>query len=208
LPEGYGFRVAKDAKVVLQMHYHPVGKAESDQSEVAFYFAKKPEVKPIHGLILAGFPLVIPAGEKRHKITTTITLPVEIAVQTIAPHMHQVGREMKVTATLPDGKDKPLIWIKDWDWNWQGRYTYKEPVSLPKGTRIDLEAYYDNSTDNPANPNNPPKMIKWGEQTSDEMCLCFMQITTVKESDADVLRRAIIQQRLQGLGGFLPKKDE
>lgn len=210
LPDGYGLRMKKDSKVVLQMHYHPVGKAESDQSEVAFYFEKKPEVKPIHGLILAGFPLAIPAGEKRYKITTTFTLPVDITVHTISPHMHQVGREMKVVATLPDGKTKPLVWIKDWDWNWQGRYTFKEPVVLPKDARIDLEAFYDNSTDNPGNPNNPPKLVKWGEQTSDEMCLCFMQITTAKDSDAATLRQSMIQQRLQGmgLGGFLPKKDK
>jgi mono/diheme cytochrome c family protein len=206
LSDGYGIRVAKDSKVVLQMHYHPVGKAETDQSEVALYFAQKPDVKSMHGIVMAGFPLFIPAGEKRHKITTTVNLPVDVTVHTISPHMHQVGREMKVIATLPDGKTQPLIWIKEWDWNWQGKYSYKEPVSLPKGTKIDLEAYYDNSTDNPANPNNPPKLVKWGEQTTDEMCLCFFQVTTAKDSDADTLRRAIIQQRLQGLGGFLPKK--
>jgi mono/diheme cytochrome c family protein len=206
--DGYGIRLAKDAKVVLQMHYHPVGKAESDQSEVALYFAKKPEVKSMHGIVLAGLPLRIPPGEKRYKIATSVTLPVDVTIHTISPHMHQVGREMKVTSTLPDGKTQPLVWIKDWDWNWQGRYTFKEPVSLPKGTKIDLEAYYDNSSDNPANPNNPPKLVKFGEQTSDEMCLCFMQITTAKDADAGTLRLAIIQQQIQGmgLGGFLPKK--
>ena len=208
LPEGNGIRVAKDSKVVLQMHYHPVGKAETDQSEVALYFAKKADVKSIHGVILAGFPLLIPPGEKRHKIASSVTLPVDITLHTIAPHMHQIGREMKVTATLPDGKSQPLIWIKDWDWNWQGKYTYKEAVSLPKGTKIDLEAYYDNSSDNPANPNMPPKLVKFGEQTSDEMCLCFLQITTAKEADAQTLQRAIIQQRIEAMsGGFLPKKN-
>lgn len=206
-PEGYGIRVAKDSKLVLQMHYHPVGKAESDQSEVALYFAKKAEMKSMNGMIMAGLPLRIPAGEKRYKVATSFTLPVDVTAHTIAPHMHQVGKEMKVTATLPDGKNKPLIWIKEWDWNWQGKYTFKEPVLLPKGTKIDLEAYYDNSADNPSNPNNPPKLVKWGEQTSDEMCLCFFQITTAKDSDVDLIRREMIRQRLQGMGGFLPKKE-
>lgn len=208
LSEGYGIRVAKDSKVVLQMHYHPVGKAETDQSEVALYFAKKPDLKSMNGIIMAGIPLYIPAGEKHYKVTTSINLPVDVTIHTIAPHMHQVGREMKVTATLADGKTQPLIWIKDWDWNWQGKYTYKEPVVLPKGTKIDLEAHYDNSTNNPANPNNPPKLVKWGEQTTDEMCLCFFQVTTATDADADTLRRSLIQQRLQGMGGLLQKKDK
>jgi hypothetical protein len=207
--EGYGIRVAKDSKVVLQMHYHPVGKAETDQSEVAFYFSKKPDVKSMHGIMMAGIPLYIPAGEKHYKMTATVTLPVDATIHTIAPHMHQLGREMKLTATLPDGKTKPLIWVRDWDWNWQGRYSYKEPVHLPKGSKIDLEAYYDNSADNPANPNTPPKAVKWGEQTSDEMCLCFFSITTEKDADAAAIRKAIIEQRLQslGAGAFLPKKN-
>jgi hypothetical protein len=162
----------------------------------------------MHGIVLAGLPLMIPPGEKRYKVATSVNLPVDVTIHTISPHMHQVGREMKVTATLPDGKTQPLVWIKDWDWNWQGRYTFKEPVSLPKGTKIDLEAYYDNSSDNPGNPNNPPKLVKFGEQTSDEMCLCFMQVTTAKDSDVNTLRLSIIQQLIQGMGfgGFVPKK--
>jgi hypothetical protein len=206
LPDGYGIRLAKDSKVVLQMHYHPVGKDESDQSEVAFYFRKQSEAKSVHSFAMAGLPLSIPAGEKRHHISTSFTLPVDITVHGIGPHMHQLGREMKVEATLPDGKKQPLIWIKDWDWNWQGSYTYKEAITLPKGTKIDVNAYYDNSTDNPNNPNNPPKVVRWGEQTSDEMCLCFFQISVSKDEDMKTLRLAQIQQRLQQ-GGF-PKKDK
>jgi mono/diheme cytochrome c family protein len=209
-PDGYGIRVAKGSKVLLQMHYHPVGKAETDQSEVAFYFLKNSDAKSLHSFTMAGLPLSIPAGEKRYHVNCTFTLPVGMTVHGIGPHMHQVGREMKVDATLPDGKKQPLIWIKEWDWNWQGSYTYKDAITLPKGTKIELDAYYDNSTDNPANPNNPPKLVHWGEQTTDEMCLCFFQISTAKDEDAATLRRAMIQQRLQqgGLSNLLPKKDK
>lgn len=206
LPDGHGMKIPKGSRVVLQLHYHSSGKAETDQSEVAFYFAKKPDPKPINMFMMAGFPLNIPPGEKRHTVKTAFTLPVEMTVVSIAPHMHVLGREMKVTATLPDGKPQPLVWLKDWDWNWQGSYQYKQPVTLPKGTKLDLVAYYDNSTGNPANPNSPPKAVRWGEQTTDEMCLCFFQITTPKDEDIATLRRAMVQQRLQeGMG---PKKDK
>ena len=83
---------------------------------------------------------------------------------------------MKVTATLPDGKKQPMIWISDWDFNWQGRYQYARPVSLPKGAVVEMEAFFDNSSDNPKNPNNPPKTVKQGERTVDEMCECLFQV--------------------------------
>jgi hypothetical protein len=131
--------------------------------------------------IAANFMLVnrqinIKAGDAHYQLNATVTTPVDVTLIGITPHMHNVGREMKVTATLPDGKVIPLIWVQDWDWNWQGTYQFRQPVKLPKGTRVDMVADYDNSDANPHNPNNPPKDIHRGEQTTDEMCLCFLQI--------------------------------
>ena len=80
----------------------------------------------------------------------------------------------------------PLIWIKDWDFNWQGQYQYQSPVNLAKGTVIKLDAYYDNSPENPRNPSKPPKRVRWGEQTTDEMCLLGVQVVT--ENVADLLK--------------------
>jgi len=91
--------------------------------------------------------------------------------------MHLLGTEMKVTATYPTGEQKSLVWVKPWDFNWQETYVYKEPVALPRGTRITLEAYYDNSSDNPNNPNTPPKLVRWGEKSTDEMCTVFLHVT-------------------------------
>ena len=122
----------------------------------------------------------------------------DIEVVGMAPHMHWLGREMKVTATLPDGSTKPMIWIKDWDFNWQGQYLFEKPVMLPKGTRLDIEANYDNSADNPRNPNSPPKRVTWGEQTTDEMALCFVQLVVKDEAAMGQLRAAIIQQIVNG----------
>jgi len=102
--------------------------------------------------------------------------------------MHLLGREMKVTAILPDGTTKPMIWIKDWDFNWQGQYLYEKPMTLPKGTKLEMVAYYDNSTANLRNPNTPPKRVTWGEQTTDEMALCFVQLVVKDEAEARQLR--------------------
>jgi len=121
-------------------------------------------------------------------------------VNDVAPHMHLIGKEMKVTATLPDGSTKPMIWIKDWDFNWQGQYRFKQPMILPAGTRVDMEATFDNSADNPRNPNDPPKIVRWGEQTTDEMAIVFLQCVTSNPADRVTLFTALFQQ-MATLGG-------
>jgi hypothetical protein len=117
----------------------------------------------------------------------------------IGPHMHLIGREMKVTAETPDGETIPFLWIKDWDFNWQGAYGFAPKIRLPKGSVIKLEAIYDNSEENPHNPNSPPKLVTWGEQTTDEMCLLSVQLTT--DSLADL--RQVVAMRGARLGGAL-----
>ena len=91
----------------------------------------------------------IPAGEKRHEIRASYTVPPgrDMHATGITPHMHLLGREMKVTATYPDGTVRPLVYIDDWDFHWQANYTFEEPVPLPGGTRIDMVAVFDNSAE-------------------------------------------------------------
>jgi hypothetical protein len=96
----------------------------------------------------------------------------------VMPHMHMLGREIKVTMTPPDGEPRTLVAIRDWDYNWQETYFLKEPLAVRAGTRFEVEAYYDNSAKNPNNPNNPPRLVKFGEQTSDEMCFVFLGATS------------------------------
>jgi hypothetical protein len=104
---------------------------------------------------------------------------------------------MKATATLPDGSKKSLMWIKDWDFNWQGQYQYKKPVHLPKGTTISMEYTYDNSADNERNPNTPPKRVTFGEQTVNEMAFLFLQAVTDDPKDLAILRLASLGQALK-----------
>jgi hypothetical protein len=200
LPEGMGKILRKGSDLVLQVHYHPDGKPEVDQSVVGIYFNKTPARKLVAGLAVRSRTIDIPAGEKRYHVAArSAPLPVEAQAIGVSPHMHYVGKEMKVVAETPDGKTIPLIWIKDWDFNWQGQYQYRAPITLAQGTVIKLDAYYDNSAENPRNPSSPPRRVGWGEQTTDEMCLLGVQLVT--ENRADLLKIAMMNGN--GLGAAL-----
>ena len=123
----------------------------------------------------------IPANDNHSEVTASLTLPRDVQAVTITPHMHLLGREMKVTATLPDGKVMPLVHVPSWDFNWQTTYTFKEPIHLPRGSKVEMEARFDNSTNNAANPHSPPRLVTFGEQTSDEMCMAFLTFTVDME---------------------------
>ena len=196
----------KGSDLVLQIHYHPSGKAETDQSSVGIYFSKVATQKIVTGIAVMQTGLQIPAGDAHCEIKAeTEPLPVDVSVVGISPHMHNLGREMKVTAIRPDRENPiPLVWIKDWDFNWQGQYQFQKPIRLPKGSRIIVESVYDNSADNPKNPNSPPKPVHWGEQTSDEMCLCSVAVYTDKIPDLKQVARMRGNELGAGLDGGIP----
>jgi hypothetical protein len=118
----------------------------------------------------------IAPGEERHRIALTAYLKADAHAISVLPHGHFLLREISLTATLPDGRVSPLLWIDDWDFNWQGQYHFARPVPLPKGTRLDVVAYYDNSAANPANPSHPPRRVKFGSASTDEMLGCHLQM--------------------------------
>jgi len=176
-PEDVGVALDRSADLVVQLHLHPTGKVETDQSKIALYLAKKPTKRVISRapLLLGTLVIEIPPGESRYRTGSSVTLPVDCTLNSVFPHMHMIGKEMKITATLPDKSVKPLIWIKDWNFFWQDSYVYREPVKLPKGTRVTIEAYYDNSAGNPFNPHRPPQRVLFGNDTTDEMCFALFQ---------------------------------
>jgi len=134
--------------------------------------------------------LRIPANDSNFVVHATLPVPLGATVYRVMPHMHLLGRDMKVTATLPDGSVLPLVHVPDWDFNWQTTYTFKEPLHLPAGSRVDLEARYDNSSNNPLNPHSPPRLVTWGEQTSDEMCIAFLTFTADAERPSNRVKPA------------------
>jgi mono/diheme cytochrome c family protein len=179
LPEGVALQLPAKARVVIQVHYHPHHAAGADQTSMAIYFAKTPVEQWLRLLPLANTTFNIPAGADNHPVSAVFQLPpfVSAKLWSITPHMHLLGRTIRVDALRPDGSSSCLISIDDWDFNWQGTYLFDEPVALPAGTLLSLRATFDNSSRNPDNPNNPPKDVRWGEATTDEMCLAFLGFT-------------------------------
>jgi hypothetical protein len=193
-PEGFALSMPKGTDIVLQLHFHPTGKPETERSLLGIYFADKAPALPPIGIdipALFGFGsgLDIPAGEKNYTIEDSIILPADVKAFAVGAHAHYVGKEMKAVATLPDGSTQPLLWIQDWDFNWQDTYLYRRPVVLPKGTRIDVRIRYDNSADNPRNPNAPPKRVQWGEESYSEMGSVALMATPLRAEDEPALRR-------------------
>src|SRR5262245_46238246 len=188
--EGIVSRLPKGSDFLLQVHFHPSGKVESEKSLIGIYFAKDGGQKDLASVQLPavfglGAGIDIPPGEKEFTIKDSFTLPGDARVYNAFAHAHYLARQMKAEATLPDGSKRPLIWIRDWDFNWQDGYSYRKPFVLPKGTRIDVTLTYDNSTDNPRNPINPPRRAIFGEQSLDEMGTIGFEVEIVNKADVD-----------------------
>lgn len=181
LPAGLGIYLPKGTDIVLQVHYHKSGKPETDRTKIGLYFSKTPVDKRVRTVPMLYLPLRIPAGDKQYVVHTDMKAPADITVQGIMPHMHLLGREMTVTATPPNGATRKLVHVPDWDFNWQTTYAFKEPVPLPVGSKLELSARYDNSAENPVNPHNPPQEVRWGEETTNEMCIAFVYYTVDAE---------------------------
>ncbi len=175
-PEGVGRVIPRGSDVAFMIHYHPSGKVERDQSSVGLYFAKGPVTRQMTGLTISTAQIDIPPGVRRHLIIQSARLKADVHLYTVVPHAHYLCREFRLAATLPDGTTQPLLWIDDWNMDWQDQYRYAKPVRLPRGTIVTLATYFDNSEDNPRNPNRPPQRVRYGVGTKDEMCACHLEI--------------------------------
>lgn len=175
-PADVGKIIKKGSDLVMLIHYHGTGKAETDQSSLGLYFDKQPPTRTITTIPLNSDQIDIPPGAKRHRITVSRHMAADAHAISVLPHGHYLMREISLTAFLPSGKTVPMLWIRDWNFNWQGEYHYARPVALPKGTRLDIVAYYDNSAENPANPNHPPRRVRVGYASTDEMLGCHLSV--------------------------------
>jgi Flp pilus assembly protein TadD len=196
-PEGMAIRLDRDNDLVLNCHLQPSGKPETLQPSLGLYFTDKPAT--LHPILLQmenDRLLDIPAGEKGFVVSDDFTLPVDVDLLAIYPHAHYLGKDLRASATLPDGTSKSLIHIARWDLNWQAVYRYAEPVALPKGTTISMRFSYDNSADNIRNPNHPPQRVVAGNRANDEMAHLWLQVLP-----KDLLReradpRSLIQEAM------------
>jgi len=184
-PSGIATRIRKGSGLVVQVHFHPDGKPEKEQFQLGLYFAREPAKRVPYDVAVGTQFLNIPAGDAAYKVSSYAYIAEDAEALGVIPHAHFLGKEVKATATLPDGAVKPLIWIKQWDFNWQEEYRYQTPLFLPQGTRIDVRWTYDNSTENPRNPNHPPKLVTWGEESTDEMCELHLEMVAAGPRKAE-----------------------
>jgi hypothetical protein len=188
--------IPRGADIMIQIHYHPSGKTEVDRSSIGLKFSDRPGTRGRTAVLMFNRRIDIAPGDSNYVVKTSLVMPRDVQVYGIAPHAHYLGKEMKISAHLPDGSEVPLIWIKDWDFNWQGSYQYKKPISLPKGTRVDLQYSYDNSEKNPRNPAHPPVRVRWGEQTTDEMAVAFLSVN-IPPTEIAGFQQEIVSQYLE-----------
>jgi tetratricopeptide (TPR) repeat protein/mono/diheme cytochrome c family protein len=202
-PDGMALRLDKGTDLVLNTHLQPSGKPETIEPSIGIYFTDKPATE--HPMLLqleCDSQLDIPPGDANFGVHDEFTLPIDVDVLAIYPHAHYLGKELQATATFPDGAMETLIDIKHWDLNWQAVYRYEKPAPLPKGTVISMRYMYDNSEQNTANPNHPPKRVKGGNRSSDEMAHLWLQVLpkSVPGSDRDprmVLQEALAQHHVE-----------
>ncbi len=201
-PEGMAWRLEAGSDLLLKLHLLPSGKPEVVRCAVGFYFTEKAPTRIPLGLRLGSHTIDIPAGMKDYTVKDSFELPVDVEVVGVYPHAHYLARDMKGYATLADGTTRWLIRIKEWDFNWQDEYRFAEPVFLPRGTTLEMEYTYDNSSDNVFNPHHPPRRVAFGPQSSDEMGDLWLQLVPTDSAELAILKRDFAikdhQARLDG----------
>ena len=189
------------ADLVLQIHYHPTGKPETDRTRLALYFTSQPPKRRLMDIPLGSNRIDIPAGERAYKVTDHFSVPVEVDAIGVIPHAHYVCRSMYAYAVLPGGERRTLLRIPDWNFNWQQQYRFAAPIRLPEDSEVFMEFTYDNSAGNPRNPNHPPARVRWGPGTADEMTGLHIQVIPVRTEDAEELSQALWGKMMRALGG-------
>lgn len=212
LPEGVGVKVEPDMKLVVQLHYHPTGKMERDQSRVGFHFADEPparryievQVPPAFGQLSW---IDVPAGSDAYTLNETFTLPVDVDAFSTFAHAHYIGKAFELKAHLPSGETKMLLKVSNYDFAWQELYNFRDPVRLPKGTRIETTIRWDNRAENPLNPNSPPKDIQWGLFSEEEMGSIILDVVVVQPEGEQALLDAMEEHKLLSAVNFYVATD-
>ncbi len=204
LPGDLARLLPKGSDVIMQTHFHPSGKPEVEKATLALYFADEPPTRQMAAIQLpplfgAFAGLDIPAGESDYRVADSFTIPVDVEAVGIGGHAHYICRDMKMTATLPDGSVQDLLHIDDWDLDWQDRYTFREPLRLPTGTELNASLVYDNSAENPENPHDPPQRIRWGRQSTDEMGSMTLLVVPSEAKEYQQLQGAVRAKSRRGL---------
>ncbi|HUQ68049.1 MAG TPA: redoxin domain-containing protein [Planctomycetaceae bacterium] len=185
LPKGMAKRVAAKSKLIFQVHYTPNGTAQEDRTKVGLVFADEQDVKyevQTASARTRNFKIQ-PMQRDQQFSASPITAPRDVLLLSLSPHMHLRGQSFKYDLTWPDGKTETLLDVPNYDFNWQTGYRLAEPMNIPKGSRLVATAKYDNTADNPANP-DPTQTVTWGDQSWEEMMIGYFDVAVERGTAA------------------------
>ena len=182
------WRLDPGSDLVVQLHLRPTERREQVRVRIGLFFADRAPTRTPVMLRLGRQDIDIPSGASDYRVTDTYRLAVDVDVLAVQPHAHVRAREVRGRAMLPDGSVRELLHIADWDFDWQDQYRYAVPVPLPRGSQLEVMFRYDNSAANRRNPDRPPRRVRWGQDTRDEMGDLWFQVTT---ADDDARRRLL-----------------
>ncbi len=182
-PEGTARLVKAGSKLNFSIHYARSGKPETDITSVGLIFAKEPPRTIARRIDLSNHMFMIPAGATEHEVTECHTFQKDMLITSLTPHMHLRGKSMKMELTYPDGHTSTVLYVPEYNFNWQITYRTADPVYLPKGTRLKITAKFDNSKNNPTNP-DPTRNIRWGEASESEMMDGWIEYIDAKSTAA------------------------
>ena len=196
LPEGTGLYLRRGSRIAIQLHYNPDGTDQSDSTRIGLHFAEERTPRNATVLPVINTRFTIPAGAAQHEVRAEFSfknqlasiIPVPAAdliasiglfpldIINVFPHMHLLGKSIRLDRISESGEKTPMVYIDDWDFNWQDFYSYVNPVPIEYADQLVVSAIYDNSANNPRNPNSPPVAVSWGDRTTDEMCIVFVTL--------------------------------
>jgi Flp pilus assembly protein TadD len=181
---------------VLLLHMIAGARSETVQPMVGLFFSDTPPTRTPISVKLEAHGIAIAPGDANYVVEDSYVLPVDVEAVSIYPHAHYLGKEMRGTATLPDGSQRDLLWIRQWDFRWQDRYRYRSPVLLPRGTRLSMRFTYDNSAQNPNNRSRPPQRVRAGPRSTDEMGQLWIEVVPRRPDDAAILNADFVRRSL------------
>jgi hypothetical protein len=195
LSPGQAKLIKAGSDIVLEVHYTPTGKAATDRTRVGIVFAKEPPKERVLTLSASNGRFKIPPGDPNHRVDASFELLRDVKLASLHPHMHMRGKDFEYRLVFPNGETRTILRVPAYNWRWQLWYNLAEPIALPKGTKIECTAHFDNSPNNPENP-DPTKAVIWGQQNWDEMMVGFFNLVF----DAKVPRQALLP-REEAAGG-------
>lgn len=178
--EDTGIRLTRDMRFMIQFHYTTIGRTLTDETSIGLYFHDDPPERSLIRTAVMNGDFTIPPGVQDHEVVGTVTVEQDSYLHSFAPHMHFRGKYLHFHARYPNGEQKNLLSIPDFQYNWQMVYRLREPYYLPAGTTIIAEGGFDNSTLNPLNP-DPRQAVRWGDQVWDEMFITWMRISDASQ---------------------------